>query len=532
MKRLFLLLILFCWAPPLVLTPLASAAFIVWDGSENTDWNTGLNWQGDAVPGPTDLAGFDDNTSSNSCVVGEDAGVDVLGITLDNYTGTLDLGDTGEDIQIGTSGFLVIKGTVDFGDATVTVTGGDIDFNSANATVDMDSSTCTVSNGDFSYVNCGSFAGGNSTLIMKGTGDLFFKHNVSLYNLTIFVDATTAVPVGSGSICGVANILTVNGTLNVMEDTVLAGNVCSLAVGGAGSITGAGTLQFTASENGAGLTGFAPGASIDIANVLIYVPRPTGAFVGATWSCTTLFKVQNVVEAVTWTWAPSGTHIFNCPVQFENTKTGGALQISGSNDPSYVFRKDVALTETAGTVEWINPGTGTITFNGGNTQAVDLGDQTVEEITVNKTGSNRLTFGAGWTSDSFTFTDGSVDFGEQTVATTGDFSVAPGCTFATGGAGLDGAGITVGGNYTVTGSAGTDIDMTASAWDLDVTGGAHCRWVNVTNCDASAGSTIYAQRSVDGGSNQGFLFLVRPRHWPLRLVTPRRRALFRGVGAN
>ncbi|GAG18040.1 unnamed protein product, partial [marine sediment metagenome] len=122
-----LILALLCWTPGLVLSVSpAFAAFINWDGSEDTSWADGDNWVGDAVPGPADVAGFDDDTSGNSCVV--DESVDVLGITLDNYTGTLDLGDTAEDIQIGTSGFLVDEGTVDMGTADVTITGGPFDY--------------------------------------------------------------------------------------------------------------------------------------------------------------------------------------------------------------------------------------------------------------------------------------------------------------------------------------------------------------------------------------------------------------------
>ena len=506
MRRLFLILALLCWTPGFLLnvSP-AFATFINWDGSESTSWKDGLNWVGDAVPGPADIAGFDDNTSSNSCVV--DEAVDVLGITLDNYTGTLDLGDTGEDIQVGTSGFLIDTGTVDMGDADVTIT-----------------------NGDFNYVNCGTFVGGTSTVIMKGTGNLSFKNIEPLYNLTIFLGATTTVPAGSGYNSQVAGALTVNGTISVAADRLALKGTGALSMGSAGSITGNGELWFAVSLSGGGLTTFTDGASIDIANVVVNGPLATAVFVGATWDCGTLFKVIHTADP-TRTWSPTGTHTFNCPVQFANTDAAGTLQIDSTNNPSYVFTDNVIWTETAGTLAWTNPGTGTITFSGGNAQGIDLGGQTVEDIVVNKP-AGTLIFSSGWTAHSFDAVQGTVDFNGQTVETAGDFTISPGARLGTGGDGLDLADITVGANFKATGSSATDLDMTAAAWSLDVTGGAHCRWVNLTHCDASGGSTVYAQRSIDGGSNQGFLFLVRPRHWPMRLGLPRRRALFRGVGAN
>lgn len=156
-------------------------------------------------------------------------------------------------------------------------------------------------------------------------------------------------------------------------------------------------------------------------------------------------------------------------------------------------------TLAGGTSTIVLLGTGTVTGANG---------KMINDFTVNASGG-AITLAGELECADWTHTAGSVDFGGQVVEASGDFSVAPGCTFATGGAGLDGADVTVGGNFTVTGSAATDVDMTASAWTLNVTGSGECAQVNVTNSNASAGSTVRARRSVNSGGNANWLFPAR-----------------------
>ncbi len=206
--------------------------------------------------------------------------------------------------------------------------------------------------------------------------------------------------------------------------------------------------------------------------------------------------------------------------------------MDGTNNPSYVFTDNIVWTESVGTCRWVNAGTGTITFSGTNTQSVDLDGQTVEDITVNKA-SDTITFSGAWTADSFTGTAGGLNFGgtDQTLTTGGDFAIGPGCTVVN--TSLNDVDFVVGGNFSAVGTQAADLDLAATAaWTLDVTGGAHTRWVDVKNCAAAAGSTVHGQRSVDSGSNTGWLFLVRPRTWATRRILPRRVLGIRGLGAN
>lgn len=386
-----------------------------------------------------------------------------------------------------------------------TITGGNLDFNEAANNINLGSATWTVDGGDFTYANCGTWSAGTSDVVLKGTGDLIAKSAESLYDLTVFASAATTIPAGAGTYTSVTNSLTVNGTLSVVNaKEIQPTGACAVSVGASGQITGDGTLTWQLPTGAGGLSTFTAGAVIDIANVVIRRPLSANTWVAATWACATLFKIQNE-GAGDQVWDPTGTHTFNCPVEFEVTG-GGDLSIDGTNNPSYVFTDNVTWTETSGAITWDNAGTGTITYSGGNSQTVDLDDQTVEDIVVNKTAGN-LILSAGVTTDSFTGTStgtGDFDPAEQTIVTSGDCDWASPFLFDAAADCLDGCTWTIGGNFTADGQT---LSATAS-WDLDVTGTAVASGrgdvaystAGVTEITASAGPWT------DSGNNSGWSF--------------------------
>lgn len=636
MKRILILLALFCWAPPL-----ASAATIVWDGSESTSWVDGDNWTGGSVPGAADLAAFDDDTSSNSCVV--DGAVDVLGITLDNYTGTLDLGDTNEDIQIGTSGFAIDKGTVDMGDADVTITGG-----------------------PFNYLQSagGGWTTGTGSVTLAGTCTVTGDHAQQLYDFdtgsgTVTIDSAT------DSRVVVTNICTINGAV-VLDDHLAVTGEGDFVINSGASFSGSQRLRVFESNSGDGLTTLH--SSVTTPDIDVYKPVAGTRLAAGTYAGNVKLWADGGGSALLE--LDNGTYDFDGGLELENQGTGLVTLQNKTNAPPTINVTDltidldstgnIVIDDSGQSVDWNlsgdivdeetgggafswTQGTGTKTFMGTADQAVDtnsvdigtwrivkdtsgklaindatlkfgwidiVGDGSEALVITNSTitanaaakaftgasansadvnfsdaGNNVNLDGADWTITNgdfdyascgtlagatstivvvgtgtvtgangktindftvnasggaitlagelecadWTHTAGSVDFGGQVVEASGDFSVAAGCTFATGGAGLDGSDITIGGDFSITGTEATNIDMTASAWTLDVTGAATAKWVNVSNSDASAGVLVFANRSMDAGGNAGWIFRRRgSRH-----IGSRPPVRFgRGVGGN
>jgi hypothetical protein len=119
---------------------------------------------------------------------------------------------------------------------------------------------------------------------------------------------------------------------------------------------------------------------------------------------------------------------------------------------------------------------------------------------------NSTTFSAVYSVKTMLVADGNINHGGQNFTTAGNYTISSGATNTD--SGLDGMTLTVGGAYSVIGQVGTPLDLGAGAgWTLTVTGIARAKYVTVKNSDASGGSQVIAQDSIDEGSNLNWSFV-------------------------
>lgn len=179
--------------------------------------------------------------------------------------------------------------------------------------------------------------------------------------------------------------------------------------------------------------------------------------------------------------------------------------LTSSSDADWDFDlKDFDLTITGDltfTLGTWTKGTGSLIFSGTEAQTVNLNDETVEDIEIDKT-AEIVTLTGGFTTDSLTLTDGTLDIDGNNIETTGNFTQAADttCQDTTGG-GL----ITVGGNFVINGSSGNECIWNGP--DLDVTGTAVAHYTTATDSDATAGTEVTAtDNCVDGTGNTDWDF--------------------------
>ncbi len=163
-----------------------------------------------------------------------------------------------------------------------------------------------------------------------------------------------------------------------------------------------------------------------------------------------------------------------------------------------------------GTATWILQGDATLT----NSSASQLYNFTIEKdaVITNTTNNtvvvvNDCNVNGTWalsgvlSCGSLTVSNGSLNFNGQTgniangfVVNTGDITV------------IVGSIITVSGDISLLGKRGDLIDITsAGGWTLNVSGNHDIRFVNVSNSDASAGSTLTGVNSTTGVSNTNWV---------------------------
>lgn len=414
---------------------------------------------------------------------------------------------------------------------------GDVNFSEAGNDINLGAATWTITlsggdaGDDFNFKSSGTWNAGTSTIVLGGEGDISgAASSHDLYNLTIPSSPSSAdIRMIQNVLIGASGTFDLDGDLEIVSGKVFYAKGIT-TVGGSASITGAGTYRQYYAGSGVGLTTFTEGGLIDVATFDVYRGHVDSVLAGGTYTSASVEFTSNAAGATGVTLG-SGAFIFLGDVTFENTGAGSNVIDVATNDPDLTFQGDITWNQAAGTLTYTK-GDGTITASGTDaTPDWDWGGATIEDIVVNKL-AGALTFSGPWTADSFTATDGELNFGgvDQALATAGDFAIGPACTVVN--TSLDDVDFAVGGNFSAVGTQAADLDFAATAaWTLDVTGGAHVRWCDFQNCAATAGSTVHAQRSVNSGSNTGFLWLLRPRTWATRRILPRR-MLTRGVGAN
>lgn len=528
-----------------------------WDGGVDDDRTDINNWSdtdgggtpASSVPGTGDHAHFTANGNPNPCTLAEDWALGELSIVA-GYTAKFDGGDVGNMLTMDDGGDVTLAG------------GGEFDAG------DM---LISMNNGNFNSKDVTTFTESTSTLVMSGTGNLIIANGTTgqLANLTISSGAIITIPAASGAVY-VSMALVIEGTLSVTTGKQVSSRSGTVSLGASCSLTGIGKLIITDSTAGNGIISFSAGAVIDIAEIQIVRPNVAAVIASGIYR-SALVRVVNVNVAGYIFTLSSGNYTFTGDLKFENTAAGGSLTIANdTNNPIIEVQGDVIWDEQAGTINY-NPSSNVMTAGGLGDQALDFGGnasekleidkttsgdvtltncdltlvdselagaltfasstivarvgttltasgagspswdldgQTIKALVVNKSGGT-LTFSGTWIATAYTQTLGTVDFNGQTLETTGDFNIVAGALVASGTDTMNSANITVGGDFLVAGADGALLNLRGtSAWTLDVTGRATATYVDVSYCNATAGSTVFAQGSTDNGNNSGWSFMV------------------------
>lgn len=523
-----------------------------WDGGVDDDRTNVNNWSNtdgggtpaSSVPGTGDHAHFTANGNPNPCVLAEDWTLGDLTVEA-GYTAKLDLGDVGNILTMDDGANITLDngGEFDCGDATISLT-----------------------NGNFDNQHVATYTGGTSTVVMGGTGTLTGGLTKILNNVVISSGAVITVAESPR----VDGAVTIDGTLLVLAGRKFFDNGTGTTIGEFANITGDGEYTLRSPMAGQGITSFTAGGVVDIALFMVDFPGILAVVAPGTYA-STLFKIRNALAEPSILTLSNGNYTFTGDLEFENTNAGGNLIIANdTNNPNITVEGDVIWTETAGTITYTK-GTGDMVASGLGDQAIDFGNEALEDLEIDKTTSGdvmltncdltlvdsglagaltfagstiimeagstltasgggslswdldgqtiealvinksagTLTFTGAWIASSYMQTLGTVDFNGQTLETTGKFTIIPGALIASGTDTMNGADITVGGDFTVAGVDGTLLNLRGtSAWTLDVTGRATATYVDVSYSNATAGSTVFAQGSTNSFNNSGWNFMV------------------------
>jgi autotransporter-associated beta strand protein len=309
-------------------TRLAPAA-IVWTGAHSAvdlNWSDGLNWQGNVVPGPGDVATFNGATSNLNSHINLAFGGSVLGINIQGgYTGTIN--DGLGTLTIGASGYTQAIGTFNLnGNALNLTAGGGVTISGGKLT--SGAGTINVS-GNWTKTG-GSF--------VAGTGIVNFTAASGLQTLAAGSSAFNNVEhSGAGTLQLSTTGLTVNGSLLNSAGTLDA-STRAVTVAAQTMLTGGQYLGSTAAQNFQG--------GLDVA--------------GGTFNAST--GAVNTGDVLL---------------------SAGALNASGAG----AFNVSGNWSVTGGT---FSPGAGVITFTGTGTETLNSGGAAFNKLSHTGTGTLQL----------------------------------------------------------------------------------------------------------------------------------------------
>jgi hypothetical protein len=465
-----------------------------WLGTSSNLWSTGSNWVGGVKPADGDDVVFDATGAFNNCRLDEDS-ANLGSFTIDSaYTATFFQSTDNKDLNIA-------------GNATF---GGGGTFSGSQA-----AGSLINIGGDWDYQNQSIWTTESGNVHLTGTGNIIPPAGVK-YIRSITVDAGATYTYNSGGdkiyirgvVSGSSQYLRVDGTLTVGSGktigTVAGGSgSMNVYIGAAGTLTGAGTVtpqSWLASR----YFQITSGGTCDIANLELITTVTTGNLLvdaGQIASANVTFKMGPLLNAGTAKITLYDGVQFDGDVTIEEGPASQIMQfLNTSQNPSMTFKGDVVIDSTgAGTIDWV-PGSGTINLTGTADQSIDFDCQETEPIVINKS-SGTVTLANCLDADSFTLTDGELDTDGNDITTTNNFTITAGAT--TVGSNLDGSTWTVGGDLDIDGTDENNLlDLAAGAsWDLNVTGTASAKHVDVAYSDASGGSTVEGLASTDSGNN-------------------------------
>ncbi|MFC1687057.1 beta strand repeat-containing protein [Patescibacteria group bacterium] len=444
------------------------------------------------------------------------------------YTGASNTWTVKNDISISVGDFradptstLVLDGSAD-GSATITSGGSNTEY--GNLTLSGGNITFSDSYhqvyGNLDMTGASSIIPGSSDIWMRGSSKNIIGANRTLYDLTINPVSTSTITLQNSDLT-VSNELTVSDgdTLTIASGRTLThlGPDIILTGSPGGTITGAGTLQFTSASGG-------PSADGIISSVVRY-NATTGNIANTTFDARTyggkveLYSISAGIQTIT---AASGTYVFSGDLSTIADGIGLNIISFTANDP------DVTVTGTltiGGTTRLQASDSGTFNINGDyvnngtfydNLGTVTLGGSSQQSLSGSMTTSSNdfnnliITNTSGSHSGCGTFTAG-VDF-DAAATISGTFTIN---TTALGDSVRveyqDEAVYTVT-NISWTGTAARPIIFRNSAigteaWDLNVTGSQTVTYVDVQGSNAT-GDTIDASdgTNTDCGENTEWQF--------------------------
>jgi len=385
-----------------------------WIASSAGNWNDTANWSttsggsgGASVPGSSDTAYFDGN-GTGDCTV--NVNINVTGINLvKEYTGTFD--GSSYDVTIGTGGF----------DWDIGYTG-----NPAGGTLDLGSGDWTCS-GNFGWGRLtDQLVDSGHTLTLTGTGKTFdpwFAGGESLFR-TVTIDTGATITWPASYNCEVNDLLHVKGTLTLgssyTENKLTAGVNSGtydrdLTIDTGGEVAGSNTLEHRW-YNGVG--DFVNNGTISCAKVIfIGYKNP-----GSDFDFGTITSDEVYFNEFAQTQIPIAAGTYDLPGNiFINLPNGSsAWNYNGSaKEVNINYGGDVTVTALGNYTK----GTGTITFNGDDTQEIDFNGEATEDWDIDTTGTVQLTGAVD--PDNITITDGTLDVNGNNVSS-GQLTMAAG----------------------------------------------------------------------------------------------------------
>jgi len=386
-----------------------------WVGSVNDDWHVSGNWSqwsggpgGASVPAVTNPVVFDGN-GNRPCNV--TANAVCASLTIDTtYTKKLDFASANVSIAGNATFSNGSGGEMDFGSGTHTV-GGNWDTTGFGGTwVRASSSLIFNGTGTLSVASAASALGavtisGNYT--RSGDSNIFYVNDDFTLTAAGSLDLAERVIIGSGT-------HSVDGAITFSDTTYISFNGGTVTFGATASVTG------TSSRN----VYFYGSTHLE--------PVPDGVFSGVT------VNLRGVAASQQFTF-DAGDYYFNSRVVI-STNSGGTLTFNNnSNNPDIYFGSDVNWNES-GAITW-NAGSGTVTFNGAANQDVEFKNETIEDVSVDKSGGS-LTLTNDFECESFTveatnaadvdLNDYDLTTGDVTIAGSGDISLGAGTLTCSG----------------------------------------------------------------------------------------------------
>jgi len=168
----------------------------------------------------------------------------------------------------------------------------------------------------------------------------------------------------------------------------------------------------------------------------------------------------------------------NSNLTLSNTAT-----LSNTNNKSFSIAGNV---QVASGNTW-SKGTGTITLAGtSGTQTINFAGKSVEDIVIDALGATKQ-FTGSVTTDSFSATNGTLDFNGQSITSSGNFTIGVGSQVIADADAMNGADINVGGNLNLDGENGDKLAFNwTSAWSIDVANDADMDYISFNTSNTNA----------------------------------------------